>query len=348
MDRPRPVPPNLRLMVPSACWKASKMVRSCSGGMPMPVSVTSNASTPSATVSAGVVKRSSARRRMASVTSPDEVNLTAFDSRLRSTCCSRCWSETSVRGTSSEHPDREPQVLLGGERAERRLDVLDDPGHGDVGGVDVHLAGLDLGQVEDVVDQLQQVRAGAVDGLRELHLPAVEVAVGVVGQQLGEDQQRVERGPQLVRHVREELRLVARRQRELLGAVLERPAGVLDLEVLDLDGAVLLGQQARLLLQLGVALLQLALLRLQLARLVLQLGGEPLRLHEQGLGAGAGDDRVQRDADDLHQLLEELQVHDAERPERRELHDAEHLLLEQRPAGSRWSAARPRPARRRS
>ena len=38
IDRPRPVPPYLRLVVPSACWKASKMICCLSGGMPMPVS----------------------------------------------------------------------------------------------------------------------------------------------------------------------------------------------------------------------------------------------------------------------------------------------------------------------
>ena len=45
MDRPRPVPPYLRLVVPSACWKASKMMRCLSSGMPMPVSMTEKAIT---------------------------------------------------------------------------------------------------------------------------------------------------------------------------------------------------------------------------------------------------------------------------------------------------------------
>ena len=186
---------------------------------------------------------------------------------------------------------------------------------------------------------------------RLLRLPS-----GLSVEQLREDQQRVERRAQLVRHVREELRLVARRQRELLGAVLERAAGVLDLEVLDLDRAVLAGQQARLLLQLGVALLELALLGLQLARLVLQLTREPLGLDQQRRRARAGDDRVERDADDLHQLLEEVHVHGGERLERRELHHAEHLLLEdhrqdhdlqrRRLARARTRSARSRAARR--
>ena len=51
-------------------------------------------------MSAGVVNRSSVAVTMSRVTSPDVVNLTALDSRLRSTCWSRCWSECSTRGTS--------------------------------------------------------------------------------------------------------------------------------------------------------------------------------------------------------------------------------------------------------
>ncbi len=43
IERPRPVPPYLRLVVPSACWKASKMMRCLSEGMPMPVSETEKA-----------------------------------------------------------------------------------------------------------------------------------------------------------------------------------------------------------------------------------------------------------------------------------------------------------------
>ena len=42
IDKPRPVPPNRRLVVPSACWKASKITRCLSAEMPMPVSLTAN------------------------------------------------------------------------------------------------------------------------------------------------------------------------------------------------------------------------------------------------------------------------------------------------------------------
>ena len=52
IDRPSPVPPKRLEIEPSACWKASKISRSLSGGMPIPVSVTENATTVSAVASA--------------------------------------------------------------------------------------------------------------------------------------------------------------------------------------------------------------------------------------------------------------------------------------------------------
>ena len=52
IDRPRPVPPKRRLVVPSACWNASKMRPRRSAAMPIPVSVTAKAITRSASLSA--------------------------------------------------------------------------------------------------------------------------------------------------------------------------------------------------------------------------------------------------------------------------------------------------------
>ena len=156
-----------------------------------------------------------------------------------------------------------------------------------------------------------------------------EVALGVLGEQLGEHEQAVQRGAQLVRHVGEELGLVARGDRELLGALLQGAPGLLDLEVLDLDRPVLLGEQRGLVLQLGVGPAQLLLLALQLVGALLQLGGEPLRLGQQVLGAGVGDDRVHRDADGLDELGQEVEVDLAELVEGGQLQHAEHLVLEQ-------------------
>ena len=150
-------------------------------------------------------------------------------------------------------------------------------------------------------DQVQEVGAGAVDRARELDLLAGEVPLGVVGELLAEDQDAVQRRAQLVRHVGEELGLVLRGQRQLLGLLLERAPRLLDLLVLALDLDVLLGQLLRLLRQLLVGLLQLGLLRLQLA-------GQLLRLLQQAFGLHRRLDRVQHDADAGGQLLEEGEV----------------------------------------
>ena len=101
-----------------------------------------------------------------------------------------------------------------------------------------------------------------MDDPRVLHLFRAEIACRVLREQLRQDQQAVQRGTQFVAHVRQELRLVLRGERELLRARLEFLACLLDLEVLLLDVAVLRRQQRRLLLQLGVGTLQFLLPRL--------------------------------------------------------------------------------------
>ena len=181
--------------------------------------------------------------------------------------------------------DSELETLLLGDRPEGAIDVIAHVGERDVLDVDVHAPGLDLGEIEDVVDQRQQVAACAVDRPRELDLLAAEVAGRVLAEKLRQDQQRVQRRAQLVRHVREEFRLVLRRERELLGLLLERRARLLDLLVLDLDPPVLLCEQLSFLLELLVRLLQLLLLllqqlfaRLQRSGLHLELGVRALQL----------------------------------------------------------------------
>ena len=125
-----------------------------------------------------------------------------------------------------------------------------------------------------------------------------EIAGGVFGELLAEDEDGVERRAQLVRHVGEELGLVLRGERQLGGLFLERAAGLLDLGVLALDLGVLLGEQLGLCAQLFVGLLEFALAGLQ-------LDGELLRLREQALGAHRRFDGVEHDADALRELLEE-------------------------------------------
>ena len=72
----------------------------------------------------------------------------------------------------------------------------------------VHAPGLDLGQVEDVAEELQEVLARAPDVAEVLLLTIVDLTEHAVEQHLREADDRVERGAQLVRHAGEELRLV--------------------------------------------------------------------------------------------------------------------------------------------
>src|SRR5690348_15120652 len=245
-----------------------------------------------------------------------------------------------------EHRRRQPRIsadeeidaLRLGDVAERALDVARELVEANVRRVHDDGARLDLRQVEDVVDERQQIVAGRVDRFRELDLLRPQVALRVLAELVRENEQAVERRAQLVRHVREEFGLVFRRERELLGLLLERLARLLDLDVLALDLLVLVREQSRLLLELLVRLLQLLLA-------ALQFGCERLRLREQILGAHVRLDRVDHDADRFGQLIEELLVRGAEALERRELEHAPYLSFEddrQHEDVLRWRRAEPR------
>jgi len=99
-----------------------------------------------------------------------------------------------------------------------------------------------------------------------------------------------------VGHVRDELRLVPRRDDELTGLLLDEALGLLDLLVLPCRLDVLLGEQRGLPSEVLVGLAQLLLLATQL--LGLRLG-----LLEQGLGERVGLDRVQDETDALGDLI---------------------------------------------
>src|SRR5688572_3209193 len=255
------------------------------------------------------------------------------------------------------HVDVELQRLLLGERTERAVHELRHGADRHLRDVHLHLACFDLREIEDVVDEIQQVGSRRVDRARVLHLLGGQRVLLVVREELREDEQRVERRAQLVRHVRQELALVPGAERQLLRLLLERLPGRLDLSVLLLDLGVLLRQEARLLLQLFVDLLQLFLLLLeelfrlaqraglllelrvgflelfllapQLLRLALELLRELLRLLQQLLGPHVRLDHVQDDTDGFGELVEERLVDVAERQEARELDHRLDLTLEE-------------------
>ena len=218
--------------------------------------------------------------------------------------------------------DVERQALRLGDVVERAFDAVAQRRERDLLGLDRDRARLDLRQVENVVDEREQIGAGRVNVPRELDLLRRQVAGRVLRELLAENQDRVERRAQLVRHVRQELGLVLRGERELGRLFFERAAGLLDFLVLALDFDVLLGELLGLRRQLLVRLLQLRLPRLQLGR-------ELLRLLQQVLGAHRRFDRVEHDADRLRELFEEGEVRRRERMQRRQLDDGARLALEQ-------------------
>ena len=216
----------------------------------------------------------------------------------------------------------ERQVLGLGHVPEVAVDGVAQAGEGDFLDLDGDGAGLDFREIEDVVDEVEEVGAGGVDVAGKLDLLAREVAPGVVGELLAEDEDGIERRAQLVGHVREELGLVFGGERQFGGFFLERVAGLLDLGVLALDFGVLLGEQLGLGAQLLIGLLELALAGLQLDR-------ELLRLREQALGAHRRLDGVEDRADALGEQLEERERPGAEVLERGQLDDGLGLPFEE-------------------
>lgn len=88
-------------------------------------------------------------------------------------------------------------------------------------GIEYHSAGFDLGQVQDLVEQFQQVSTGVPDVAQVLLLPLVDLAEHALQQHFREADHRVQRCAEFVGHAGQELRLVVARDLELLALRLE-------------------------------------------------------------------------------------------------------------------------------
>ena len=97
-------------------------------------------------------------------------------------------------------------------------DLVDQRRQSETPQIELHPPGLDLGEVEDVVDQREQVAAGAEHAVERLEV--LLERLGVLPQHLGDADDGVERRAQLVAHVGQELRLVLARYLELAALVL--------------------------------------------------------------------------------------------------------------------------------
>ena len=111
-----------------------------------------------------------------SCTPPCSVNLNALDSRFLSTCCKRFESVTRLRVELRIGVNFERELAVLRFVPEGTCDHLQQAGEEHFLGLDRHRSGLDLRQVENVADQVQQVRSGAVNGAREFDLLGRQVA----------------------------------------------------------------------------------------------------------------------------------------------------------------------------
>ena len=141
-------------------------------------------------------------------TSPALVNLTALPSRFSSTW-RRCRpSTTTERGTSLAMTVRAAAPCALPLRRRQRVTSVKSLLRS-VGRVfDVEASGLDLRQVEHVVDQIEQLRAALGDGVDRV--PLCRGQGGVALQELCVAEHAVQRRAQLVAHVGQELALRAR------------------------------------------------------------------------------------------------------------------------------------------
>ena len=122
---------------------------------------------------------------------------------------------------SSAHSTFTVVAVLRRERADRLHHVLDQRRDRERLDVELHLARLDLGEVEDVVDEREQMPAGAQHALERLDLVVPLQVARVLVQHLGDADDGVQRRAQLVRHVGEKLRLVLARRLQLLALLLD-------------------------------------------------------------------------------------------------------------------------------
>ena len=99
---------------------------------------------------------------------------------------------------------RERQAARLRLRGQQRQGLVDLLGEVEFRGLDPELAGLDLGEVQDVVDDRQEVCAAGADHPAHLHLLLRQ---GGVQQQICHAEDAIHRGTDLVAHVGEELRL---------------------------------------------------------------------------------------------------------------------------------------------
>ena len=154
----------------------------------------------------------------AMVTVPFSVNLFALLARLSSAWRNRIWSAWIVP-RSRRTIDDDTIAVLRRHGLDRLGHVLDQWRQREQFEVKLHPPRLDLGQVEDVVDQREQMAARAEHPIERLDV--LLKRLGILPQHLGDANDGVERRAQLMAHAGEELRLVLACEFELAALVLD-------------------------------------------------------------------------------------------------------------------------------
>src|SRR5438132_5080275 len=160
----------------------------------MPVSATASS----------IQSRPSATLRTRSATSPSFVNLQALLKRLSRICLSR----NGVRVERAQvllRFDSEAVLVLLGELSRGADDLVDEPGQINRLGIEFELAGFDLREVEDLVDEAQEVGPGSIHTAQRFQRLFRAEARRIADHHLGQADDGVEGGAQLVAHAGEEL-----------------------------------------------------------------------------------------------------------------------------------------------
>ncbi len=100
------------------------------------------------------------------------------------------------------------QILGLGHVPEVAVDGVTQAGEGDFLDLDGDGPGFDFREIQDIVDEVEKIGAGGIDVAGKLNLFVRELASGVSGELLAENEDGIERRPQFVGHVRKELGLV--------------------------------------------------------------------------------------------------------------------------------------------
>jgi hypothetical protein len=117
--------------------------------------------------------------------------------------------------------DDEAVLVLLGELSGGADDLIDEPSQINRLGIEFELAGLDLGEVQYLVDEAKEVGPGGIHTAQWFQRLFRAEARRVGDHHLGQADDGVERRAQLVAHAGEELRLTLTRLRQLLALVLD-------------------------------------------------------------------------------------------------------------------------------